>query len=350
MANELSMKVQLLTGIERIEMAEMPRPSVCGPNGVLVRVRAVGVCGSDVHYYETGRIGSQVVEFPFVVGHECAGVAEQVGPEVRRVRPGQTVAVDPLIACGRCDQCRQGRINTCRSQKFLGCPGQISGCLCEYIVMPEDSCFPTEGKITLEQAVLCEPLAIGIYAVQLAGLKAGARIAVLGSGPIGLSVLEAAKAAGVERIYVTDKIEARLKAAERAGAIWCGNPLFQDIPSAILRHEPLGLDAVFECAGQQQTLDQGVDLLAPGGRLMLVGIPREERVSFVPDRMRRKELTLINVRRQNHCTQKAIDWVAEGRVNVDYMLTHRFSFEQTPSAFELVSDYRDGVIKALIEV
>jgi threonine dehydrogenase-like Zn-dependent dehydrogenase len=216
--------------------------------------------------------------------------------------------------------------------------------------MPEESCFPTEDRITLEQAVLCEPLAIGIYAVQQAGLGAGARIAILGAGPIGLSVLEAAKAAGIERIYMTDKLEPRLEAARRAGALWCGNPLFQDISSEILRHEPLGLDAVFECAGQQQTLDQGVDVLAPGGRLMLVGIPREERVSFIPDRMRRKELTLVNIRRQNHCTQKAIDWVAQGRVQVDFLLTHRFTFEQTPSAFELAAGYRDGVIKALIEL
>jgi L-iditol 2-dehydrogenase len=345
-----SMKVQFLTGIERIEMGTLPKPTIKAPNEVLLRVKAVGVCGSDVHYYETGRIGSQVVEFPFIVGHECAGVVEEVGSGVRRVRPGDEVAVEPLLTCGRCDQCRMGRLNTCRNQKFLGCPGQIAGCLCEYIVLPEACCFPTEGRITLEQAVLCEPLAIGIYAVQQAHLSPTARIAILGTGPIGLSVLEAAKAVGIERIYATDKLSERMEAARRAGAIWVGNPLFQDVTAEILKHEPLGLDAVFECAGQQQTLDQGVDVLAPGGKMMLIGIPREERVSFIPDRMRRKELTLINVRRQNHCTQKAIDWVAEGKVNVDFMLTHRFTFEQTPSAFELAAQYRDGVIKAIIEI
>jgi threonine dehydrogenase-like Zn-dependent dehydrogenase len=216
--------------------------------------------------------------------------------------------------------------------------------------MPAESCFPTHGKITAEQAVLCEPFAIGIYAVQQAALRPEARIGILGAGPIGLSVLEAAKAEGITGIYVTDKLPERVRAAEKAGACWCGNPLRQDVVRDILKQEPLGLDAVFECAGQQETMDQGVDLLRPGGRIMLVGIPREDRISFMPDRMRRKELTLINVRRQNECTQKAIDRVASGNVNIDYMITHRFGLEETPAAFDLVAGYKDGVIKALIKL
>jgi L-iditol 2-dehydrogenase len=344
------MKAQLLTGIRRIELRDVDKPEISGSHEVLLRVMAVGVCGSDVHYFETGRIGSQIVEFPYIVGHECAAIVEEVGSSVKNLKKGDAVAVDPLIACGRCDQCKTGRINTCRNQKFLGCPGQISGCLCEYIVMPSESCFPTHGKITAEQAVLCEPFAIGIYAVQQAGLRAGARIGILGAGPIGLSVLEAAKAEGITGIYVTDKISDRVRAAEKAGACWCGNPLQQNIVGEILKQEPLGLDAVFECAGQQETMDQGIDLLRPGGRLMLVGIPREDRVSFMPDRMRRKELTLINVRRQNECTQKAIDLLAAGKVNIDYMITHRFNLNDTPAAFDLVANYQDGVIKSLIEL
>jgi L-iditol 2-dehydrogenase len=344
------MKAQMLTGIRQFELADLKKPALAKPNGVLLRILSVGVCGSDVHYYETGRIGSQIVEFPFVVGHECSAIVEEVGPSVKNLQAGDQVSVDPLISCGRCDQCRSGRINTCRYQKFLGCPGQIPGCLCEYIVMPAQSCFPTSGKITADQAVLCEPFAIGVYAVQQAGLKTKDRIAILGAGPIGLSVLEAARVEGITKIYMTDKIRERIETAEKAKAFWCGNPLQQDIVKHILEREPVGLDAVFECAGQQETMDQAIDLLAPGGRLMLVGIPREERVSFSPDRMRRKELTLINVRRQNECTQKAIDLVAENKVNIDYMITHRFCLENTPAAFDLVAGYRDGVIKALIEL
>jgi L-iditol 2-dehydrogenase len=231
----------------------------------------------------------------------------------------------------------------------LGCPGQAAGCLSEYLVMPERSLYPTAGRVTLEQAALCEPLSIGVYAVRGAGLMAGANVAILGAGPIGLSVLLAARAQGAGGLYLTDKLDYRVQAGARHGASWAGNPDRQDVVRGILERQPLGMDAVFECAGEQDTLDQAVELLKPGGRLLLVGIPRTDRVSLPIDQLRRKEITLVNVRRQNGCVPGALDLVAEGRAEVDFMLTHRFPLERTAEAFELVDGYRDGVIKALIE-
>lgn len=344
------MKAVVLTGIRQMKTADMPEPAIKKDNDVLLKVEAVGVCGSDVHYYETGRIGSQVVEYPFVIGHECAAIVEAVGRAVTRVKAGDSIVVEPAIACNDCDQCKRGRKNTCRNLKFLGCPGQVSGCLCEYIVMPEDCCFPIDGKITLEQGVLCEPLAIGVYAVKQACLPKMAAIVILGSGPIGLSCLVSAKAENVNACYVTEKIEERAEAAAKNGATWTGNPNKEDIVKEILKREPDGVEAVFECAGQQETIDQAVALLKPGGKLMLVGIPRLERVSFSIDKVRRKEITIVNVRRQNECTQTAIDLIAAGKVKVDFMITHRFKLEQTQEAFDIVVRYRDGVIKALIEL
>jgi L-iditol 2-dehydrogenase len=343
-------KAVVLTGIRQMKTADMPEPAIKKDNDVLLKVEAVGVCGSDVHYYETGRIGSQVVEYPFVIGHECAAIVEAVGRAVTRVKAGDSIVVEPAIACNDCDQCKRGRKNTCRNLKFLGCPGQVSGCLCEYIVMPEDCCFPIDGKITLEQGVLCEPLAIGVYAVKQACLPKMAAIVILGSGPIGLSCLVSAKAENVNACYVTEKIEERAEAAAKNGATWTGNPNKEDIVKEILKREPDGVEAVFECAGQQETIDQAVALLKPGGKLMLVGIPRLERVSFSIDKVRRKEITIVNVRRQNECTQTAIDLIAAGKVKVDFMITHRFKLEQTQEAFDIVVRYRDGVIKALIEL
>jgi len=264
--------------------------------------------------------------------------------------------VDPAVSCHQCDQCRQGRENTCYKLRFLGTPGQGGGCLCEYIVMPQENCFPINGAITLGQAVLCEPLAIGVYSVKQSQIltvvrqvSRNAKIAILGSGPIGLSCMAAAQAEDVEAIYVTDKLDYRVQVAKKAGAVWAGNPQTQDIVKAILQREPLGTDIVYECAGEQETLDQAVELLKPGGRLMLIGIPRFERVSFSIDKIRRKELTLINIRRQNKCTQTAIDLIASGKINIDFMITHRFKLQQTQDAFDLVAEYRDGVVKALIE-
>ncbi|MHC4159428.1 MAG: alcohol dehydrogenase catalytic domain-containing protein, partial [Planctomycetota bacterium] len=183
------MKAVVLTGIGQMELVDVPEPRVTKDNDVLLRIEMVGVCGSDVHYYETGRIGSQIVDHPFVVGHECTATVEAVGGAISRVGVGDGVVVDPAISCGACDQCRRGRRNTCRNLKFLGCPGQVEGCLCEYIVMPEDCCFPTGGRISYAQGVLCEPLAIGFYAVKEAKLPRDGAIAILGAGPIGLSCL-----------------------------------------------------------------------------------------------------------------------------------------------------------------
>lgn len=344
------MKAILLTGIRQMEMANVPKPTIKKDDEVLLKVEAVGVCGSDVHYYETGRIGSQIVEYPFVVGHECVATVEAVGRAVTRIKAGDKVVIEPAIACNNCDQCKSGRKNTCRNLKFLGCPGQTGGCLCEYIVMPENCCFPIDGKITFEQGVLCEPLAIGVYAVKQACVSKNTDIAILGAGPIGLSCLVSAAAENVNACYVTEKIEERAEAAKNNGATWVGNPNKGDIVKEILRLKPAGMDVAFECAGQQETIDQAVELLKPGGKLMLVGIPRLERVSFMIDKIRRKEITIVNVRRQNECTQMAIDLIAGGKINVDFMITHRFKLEQTKQAFDMVAEYRDGVIKSLIEL
>jgi L-iditol 2-dehydrogenase len=343
------MKAVILTGIRQMELADVPEPSIKKDADVLLKVEVVGVCGSDVHYYETGRIGSQIVEYPFIVGHECAGTVKDVGGAVTRVKVGDTVVVDPAITCHNCDQCKQGRRNTCRNLKFLGCPGQVEGCLCEYIVMPEDCCFPIGGKITFAQAVLCEPLAIGVYAVKQANLPENADIAILGSGPIGLSCLVSAKAEKANTCYVTEKIDERIEIAEENGATWVGNPNKEDIVKEILNRQPAGMDVVFECAGQQETIDEAVELLKPGGKLMLIGIPRTERISLMIHKIRRKEITLIDVRRQNKCTQTCIDLIASGKIGVDFMITHRFKLEQTKDAFDMVAGYRDGVVKALIE-
>jgi len=343
-------KAQFLTGLRRMEAREVDNPRITNATDVLLRVELVGVCGSDVHYYETGRIGSQVVQYPYILGHECSATVTEIGGAVTRVKPGDAVVVDPAAWCDECDQCLLGRENTCRHLSFLGTPGQGPGCLSEYIVMPEKSCFPTLNRINLEQAALCEPFTVGVYTVKCSPARPGARIAILGSGPIGLSCLVAAKAQGIDTVYMTDRIDRRLEIAAEAGAVWTGNPDKQNVVEAIDCLERCGIDIVYECAGQQETINQGVELLRPGGVLMIVGIPRSDYISFNIDRIRRKEITIINVRRQNRCTQEAIDLIASGRARVDFMVTHRFELESSNSAFDLVAGYQDGVVKALIKV
>ncbi|OHB58230.1 MAG: hypothetical protein A2Y12_02345 [Planctomycetes bacterium GWF2_42_9] len=344
------MKTIELTKLRTLALVDRPMPTITAPGEVLLKVACIGICGSDVHYYTTGRIGSQIVQYPFTVGHELSATVVKTGPAVLYLPPGTRVAIDPATPCFTCDQCLKNRENTCRNLKFLGCPGQSPGCLCEYIVMPASSVFPIPNNVTLEQAMLSEPLSIGYYALKQSQPRPDSSIAVLGSGPIGLSSIASAKYLGLTEIYATDKIQSRLAAALKAGAIYASSPENRDIVSDILKLQPAGMDAVFECAGQQETVDQAIELLKPGGKLMLVGIPEFDRLSFAIDKARRKELTIINIRRQNHCVKPAIDMFASKAINLDFMLTHHFPIEKTQEAFELVAAYADGVIKAIIDM
>ena len=349
MRKERTVKAAFLTGIRKVEIRQAPDPVRQSDDDVLLRIQAVGVCGSDMHYYRTGRIGNLVVEYPFIVGHECAGTVVEAGPK-SPLAAGQCVAIDPLVVCGQCDQCLAGRFHTCRKQRFLGCPGQLAGSLAEYLVMPSRCCYPIPDSLTFDQAVMSEPLSIGLWTVKLARRTAGKKIAVLGCGPIGMCTLLALRAAGPCTVYATDLREERLRATRRLGADWTGNPTRQDVVAEILRLQGDGLDLVFEAAGEQETLDQAVQLLRPGGTLAMVGIPEGDRVSFDVSNMRRKELTIQNVRRQNECVAPAIELIADGRVNVDAMITHRFSLDETAGAFEIAADYRDGIVKGMIHL
>jgi len=332
-----------------MEMREIPDPMIVNDTDVLIRMKTIGVCGSDVHYYTTGKIGSQVVQYPFPVGHEGAGEVVKVGSAVTMVKPGDRIAIEPAMPCGECDQCLAGRPHTCRKLRFLGCPGQADGCLSEYIVMPETSCIPIPDNLTYDEAAISEPLSIGVYAVQESIPMKGAKVGILGFGPIGMSVLLPALAEGAGEIYVTDKINDRLELAKKAGASWTGNPDEEDVVKKVKDRESLLLDVVFECCGQQEAVDQAIEMLKPGGKLMIIGIPEFDRWSFSVDEMRHKEITVRNVRRQNNCVEKSLDMMENGDVDVSLMPTHRYKFEDTKQAFDLVTEYKDGVMKAMID-
>jgi len=342
------MKSVVLTGVRKFELRDSPTPNLESDADVLIKVGAVGLCGSDVHYYLKDRVGDQTVCYPWILGHECAGVIQEVGGIVTKMKPGDRVAVDPAFSCGRCDQCVGGRPHTCRNLRFLGYPGQLMGGLSEFIVVPEANCHLIPDNMTMTQAALVEPLSIGIYSVGFLDKICTQSIGILGSGPIGLSVLKAATATGAGSVYMTDKVKERLRAACSTGAAWVGNPDLSDIVKDVLDNEPLGLDAVFECCGDQAALDQAVELLRPGGRLLILGIPWADRVSFDISRLRRKEISVQNVRRQHHCFPPAIELISSRRADIDFMVTHSFDLTETQEAFELLSDYKDGVIKTMV--
>ena len=343
------MKAMKLTGIREMKMMEVTTPAILNDNDVLIKMKVLGVCGSDIHYYVSGKIGSQVVQYPFTVGHEGAGEVTAIGKGVTMVKPGDRIAIEPAMPCWECDQCLAGRPHTCRKLIFLGCPGQAEGSLSEFIVMPETSCFKIPDRMSYDEAAISEPLAIGVYAVMQSISMEGARVGILGFGPIGMSVLLPAMAMGAKNIYVTDKIDERLRIAEKSGATLTANPDKEDVVKKISGEAPELLDVVFECCGQQDAIDNAVDLLKPGGKLMIIGIPEFDRWSFPVDKSRHKELNIQNVRRQNEAVQPALDMMAQGDISVDAMATHRFNFKDTKEAFDLVAGYKDGVMKPMID-
>jgi len=214
--------------------------------------------------------------------------------------------------------------------------------------MPEVCCFPAQKQTSLEQVAYAEPLSIAVYAVKRSFPLEGAKVGILGAGPIGLNVLLSALGQGAAEAHVTDRLDYRLDVAQSMGATWVGNPDKIDIVAEITAIQPLQLDVIFECCGEQEAVDQAIQLLKPGGQLIIIGSLKVERVSFDLDLLRWKELTIKKTRRQSGCTKAALDLLESGRINTDLLITHRFAFEQAKAAFDLVDRYADGVLKAMI--
>ncbi len=340
------MQALYLSGPKDLQLREAQPPIV--PAGwARVRMRYVGICGSDIHYYSAGRIGDQVVTEPFILGHEGSGeLKERIGD----LPPGTPVYVEPAMACHQCDQCLAGRENTCRRLKFLGNPLESSGCMCEEIAMPAECVAPIPEWMSLDEAVLLEPLCIALYAVARARCEKGCAAAVVGAGPIGLSVLLGLSESSPSRIFVSEPVEARRRAAERLGAARTFSPPDLGAAAAIMDASQGGVDVSFECAGTQESIDDATNMLKPGGTLVLIGIPEgTDRLTYDPHLLRRREITLVNIRRQNKTLDRALSLLLRRRDASGILITHRFPAARGTEAFELVRRKADRAIKVLLE-
>jgi len=334
----------------RLELREIDKPRIVEPGDVLIKISAVGVCGSDRHYFIDGQIGSQIVKFPHILGHECAGVIDEIGPAVTRVKPGDRVAVEPALSCQKCYYCVRGRQNLCLNLRFLGLPDELEGCMKEFMVMPERNVHPLGPALSFEDAVMLEPLAISLYGVKICNVQGGCSIAVFGCGPMGLLTMAAAKACGASLAFATEKVPERIEMARIMGADGVWNPDETDVVAEILNStDGLGVDMAFECAGEHETLLQSMEATTRGGTVGMVGAYSPEIMAPVnTEIMRRNALNLQHVRRQVHQAEYALRMIEAGQVDVRSMVTHRFPCEQANEAYDLVSNYRDGVVKAII--
>ncbi len=342
------MRALMLTGPRQFDYGEMAAPAPAPAGWVRVRMRYAGICGSDIHYYTEGRIGDQVVRYPFVLGHEGSG---EVSDGSGHVPDGAPVFIEPAIVCHTCDQCRAGRENTCRNLRFLGNPQELAGCMRDEIALPPECIVRLPEWMSLEEAVLLEPLSIGVHAVALSRSGRGCRAAIVGAGPIGLVVLLALSELGPAQVLVSEPVAARRRAAGTLGADACCDPGETGAAGWVIdTTEGRGADVVFECAGTQESIDDAARMLGPGGVLVQIGIPEVDSISHDPHLMRRREASVVHVRRQNHATDRALALLQRRRDAAPVFLTHRFEPARANEAFDLVQQKQDNAIKVLMDL
>ncbi len=342
-----------LHGPSDLRIDRVPHPGPPGPGQVLLRVSVTGLCGSDLHSYADARIGDTPILRPLVLGHEFSAVVESCGPDAldgcfRPVAPGMRVAVDPAQSCGQCELCREGHPNLCRRLRFCG-NYPDGGSLCAWMHMAARSCFPVPASMDDETAALLEPLGVAIHAVDLARIRVATSVAILGAGPIGLLILQVARLAGADPVFISDRFPWRLERAQKYGGISCScEP--GDMNRLIMEQTGgLGADTVVEAAWGNDSIPQAAELARPGARVVLVGIPSEDRLTLKHSTARRKGLTLVLCRRMKHTYPRAMHLVERKLVDVLGLISHRFSLRQAAEAFRLNAAYRDRVVKIMIE-
>ena len=325
----------------RLTIREMPVPEPV-KNQVLIKISANGICGSDLHFYKDGRLGNFVVDRPYIPGHEASGVIVGFGSEAGKFKEGDRVVIEPGVPCGRCSLCKSGRYNLCPDVVFLSAP-PIDGTFCDYVAVNEDFVFPIPDKLSQTHAALAEPVAVAVQAVNRAAVRPGESGIIVGSGPIGLLTLQAFKAAGGSRAVCTDMVSQRLDMALKLGA----DEVFMadQIPDRLLGSG----DVVFETAGNDRATEQLFDLARPGGRCIQMGWPQSDRVPLDVAQMMEKELDYRGINRYANAFPAALEWLADGRIDADAVITHSFSFDDAVEAFDWAIGHPAETLKVVVE-
>ncbi|MEU6171861.1 NAD(P)-dependent alcohol dehydrogenase [Streptantibioticus parmotrematis] len=317
-------RAAVLYGPRDLRVEDRPVP-VPGPHEVLVRVAAVGVCGSDVHYYEHGRIGDFVVEQPLVPGHEAMGTVEAFGAAAHRHAVGTRVAVEPGVPCGRCARCRTGRYNLCADVAFFATP-PVDGAFAHYVTVHEDFAHALPDHVTDTAGALLEPLSVALWAVRRGDIRPGDRVLVTGAGPVGLLAVQAARIAGAARVVVTDVNPSRLATALRLGA----DEAF-DAREGVPRSEPPA-DVLLECSGAPAAVEAGILGLRAAGTAVLVGMGPDSRMPIPTQVVQNREITLTGTFRYANTYPAAVALAAAGRVDLDALVTGTYALDDTARA------------------
>ena len=342
------MKSVQLVAADTLEVREMAMPPEPEPGEVLVKVRAVGICGSDMHWYHGG-IGHTLSVYPQILGHEPAGEVVAVGKGVTDLAPGQKVAIEPAMTCGHCELCRSGRHNACVSSRFMSGP-HTPGLFREYAVIPEHNAVLVPQHLTFDGITLLEPLAVMLHIMEMSPIRIGDTVAVMGAGPIGLLMASMARIAGARQVFIADKVSHRLQLAREMGVDVALQIPGESVYDAVMdQTRGRGVDLVFDAAGAPETINTGIQIARNGGRFTLIGIPEEIGITIDIHTAMNKELTLQTIKRSNHNVHGAVALLESGKISTA-LVTHHYPLERTPEAFATLSAYKDGVGKVIIEL
>ena len=343
------MKTAVMTEIGKIEIQQRPIPQP-KDDEVLVKIEYVGVCGSDLHYYESGAIGDFVVKPPFVLGHESGGTVVEVGKNVTHLKVGDRVALEPGKTCGHCEFCKSGRYNLCPDVVFFATP-PVDGVFQEYVAHEAGLCFPLPENVSTLEGALIEPLAVGFHAANQAGAQPGRTAVVIGSGCIGLVSMLALRARGVQTVIVTDVMDARLAKAKELGATAVLNDTREEPAAAVKRLTGgMGADIVIETAGAPATGRQAVELAKKGGTIVFVAYTKSGDVTLPMSLALDKELTFKTVFRYRHIYPMAIEAVASGAVNLKGLVTNLFDFDDLQEALDRSIDEKAAIVKSAVRI
>lgn len=343
------MKVSIMTDIKQLEFTERAVSAV-GPQDVLVKVEAVGICGSDLHYFEHGRIGNYIVKPPFVLGHEASGVVVEVGPEVTHLKVGDRVALEPGITCGECEFCKSGKYNLCPDVVFFATP-PVDGVLQEYVAHPAALSFKLPEHLTALEGAMVEPLAVGLHAAKQGQAAIGQTAVVTGTGCIGLMSLLALKAVGISKVIVVDVIDKRLAKARELGAFATINAATEDVVARVLElTDGKGCDLVIETAGLASTTNQAIQYVKKGSHIVLVGYSKEGHRDLQVELAMDKELTFDTVFRYRHLYPLAIEAIASGLIPVRDVVTHEFEFDDVQRAFTESLENKADIVKSVVYI
>lgn len=335
-----------LTEIEKIGFKEVEIPKVKADE-VLVKMEAIGICGSDIHYYSHGRIGQFAVKFPFILGHECAGEVVETGSEVTHLKVGDRVALEPGIPCGKCEFCLTGRYNLCPDVIFFATP-PYDGCLMNYVAHPARFAFKLPDNVSSVEGALVEPLAIGINAALTGGVKLGDTVVIFGAGCIGLVSLLAAKAYGATKVIIVDIIEKRLKVAEGMGAVTL-NANECDVLAEISKlTDGNGAQVVIDCAGTNATLCKTIEVAKAGGVIVWVGLAADSINGLKLEQISTRELTIKSIFRYRNLFPTTIAAIADGKINISGIISDTYKFEDTPRAYAETLKNAKNIVKSVI--